>query len=128
MDQKALFHDSIYDAIGGAVQAAGGVKRVAGTLWPSLSGDIASARLRSGLNPEHAQKLCPTEVLHIARLAREAGDHSVMQYLAAELGYRLEPVSPRDELADALERFDHTAETLLSAIAAVKRAQMRKAG
>lgn len=127
MDQKALFHDSIYDAIGAAVQAAGGIKKVASALWPTLSGEIAAARLRSGLNPEHAQKLCPTEVLHIARLARQAGDHSLMNYLAHELGYRVEPVSQHDQLADALERFDHTAEQLLTAIAAVKRAQLRQA-
>jgi hypothetical protein len=128
MNQRVLFHDSIYDALGGAVQAAGGVKRVSAALWPALSTEVAAARLRSGLNPEHAQKLCPSEVLHVARLAREAGDHSVMQYLAAELGYRIEPVSPRDELADALESFDHKADALLTAIAAVKRAQVRKVG
>jgi hypothetical protein len=97
MNQSQLWYDSIFDAVGAAVQAAGGAKKVAGKLWPALGSDVGTARLRSGLNPDHAQKLCFSEFVMIARLAREAGDHSLMRYLGAELGYEVNPVHPIDE-------------------------------
>lgn len=94
--QQALWHDSIYDALGAAVQAAGGVKAVAGKLWPTLGSDVASARLRGGLNPEHAQKLAPEDVMAIAALARAVGDHSVGLFIARDLAYELTPLDPAD--------------------------------
>ena len=103
MHQPALFHDSIFDALGTAVQAAGGVKKVSAALWPTLDTASATARLRGALNPDHAQKLCPLELMSIARLAKAAGDHSVMQYLARELGYAdPQSVEPADQ-AQALD-------------------------
>lgn len=92
--QQDLWHDTIFDALGAAVQAAGGAKKVAARLWPALDSTSANARLRAGLNPDHAQKLCMLEVLMILRLAMEAGDASVMEYLARELGCELKVLSP----------------------------------
>jgi hypothetical protein len=103
MHQPALFHDSILDALGSAVIASGGAKKVAALMWPALPPEIATARLRNGLNPEHAQKLCPLEVVRLGRLAKDAGDHSLMNYLAAEWGYSATPVDPEDQ-SDALRR------------------------
>jgi hypothetical protein len=92
--QQVLWHDTIFDALGAAVQAAGGTKRVAGKLWPTLDSTSATARLRGCLNPDHAQKLCPEELLAVMRLGKEAGDNSAMEFLARELGYELKPLSP----------------------------------
>jgi hypothetical protein len=92
--QHELWHDTIFDALGAAVQAAGGAKKVAAKLWPALDSTSANARLRAGLNPEHAQKLCLLEVLMILRLAIDAGDASVMEYLARELGCEIRVLSP----------------------------------
>jgi hypothetical protein len=94
--QQVLWHDTIFDALGAAVQAAGGTKRVASKLWPALDETSASARLRAGLNPDHAQKLCLEEMLMIARLAGGAGDTSVMNFLGRELGFEVKPLSPGD--------------------------------
>jgi hypothetical protein len=52
--QQDLWHDTIFDALGAAVQAAGGAKKVAAKLWPALDTTSANARLRAGLNPDHA--------------------------------------------------------------------------
>jgi len=93
MQQSQLWHDSVYDALGAAVEAAGGRKKVAAKLWPALDSDSATARLRGGLNPEHAQKLDPAELLMIGRLARDGGDDSLMQFFAREWGYEVEPLS-----------------------------------
>lgn len=94
MQQGELWHDNILDALGAAVQAAGGFKSVAARIWPALDLSTATTRLRASLNPDHAQKLCPEELLHVARLGKESGDHSIMNFLARELGYQLEALSP----------------------------------
>lgn len=94
--QQELWHDTIFDALGAAVQAAGGAKKVAGKLWPALDSTSANARLRCGLNPDHAQKLCLQEVLLILRMAKDSGDTSVMDFLARELGFEIKPLSPAE--------------------------------
>lgn len=93
MQQEQLWHDTIFDALGAAVQAAGGVKKVAGSLWPTLDSTSAQARLRAGLNPDHAQKLCLQEKMMIQRLAKDAGDNSVMEFEARHLGYEVVALS-----------------------------------
>ena len=98
--QAVMFHDTILDAIGTAVAAVGGIDKAAGILWPSKPVSTASARLRECLNANREQKLSPEEVLHLAKSAREQGDHSIMNYMAAELGYEIKPISPRDQAAE----------------------------
>jgi hypothetical protein len=98
-DQVPLWHDSIEDAIGTAVQALGGAKKVAELLWPVLARNkpqTAYTRLRHCLNPEKAEKLDPDELLAIARAAALIGEHSIMKYLARELGYSLTPLAPNE--------------------------------
>lgn len=94
MQQIEAWHDNILDALGGTVQAAGGAKRVAAKLWPVLDQSSATARLRCSLNPDHAQKLDPDELLAIVRLGKESGCDSVMEFLARELGYEIKPLTP----------------------------------
>jgi hypothetical protein len=94
MHQNALWPDTIYDALGAAADAAGGKKRAANKMWPTLSADIAAARLRGSLNVDHAQKLDPDEFVALMRLGKEHGNHSVMEWLARDLGYEVKPLSP----------------------------------
>lgn len=94
--QQQLWHETIFDALGAAANAAGGPKRVAAQLWPALDATSASARLRGCLNPDHAQKLCPAELLMLMRIARDAGDNSVMEFFARELGYEIQPLAPAE--------------------------------
>jgi hypothetical protein len=103
MNQTALFHDTIYDALGADIAAAGGFKVVAGKLWPAENPTTAATKLRNAINPEQAQKLCADEILQIKRLAQEAGSSATVQYEAAQLGYVVTWVSPDDE-AERLER------------------------
>jgi hypothetical protein len=94
MNQSKLWCDTVFDALGAAVQAAGGTKRVAARLWPTLDSTSATARLRSSLNTEHAQKLDPDEFLAIARMGKEVGENSVMEFLGRELGYEIKSLAP----------------------------------
>ena len=94
--QQELWHDTVFDAVGAAVQAAGGAKKVAGKLWPALDATNAAARLRGCLDPDHAQKLCLAELMMLGKLARDAGDSSIMDFFAREWGYKVEALSPEE--------------------------------
>lgn len=98
-EQVPLWHDSVEDAIGTAILALGGAKKVAEMLWPVLARNkpqTAYTRLRHCLNAEKAEKLDPDEILTIARSAALIGEHSIMQYLARELGYEIKPIAPTE--------------------------------
>jgi hypothetical protein len=103
VNQSALFHDTIYDAIGADIAAAGGFKVVAGKLWPSESTSTAATKLRNSINPDQPHKLCPDEVLQIKRLAYEHGSTATVDYEAQQLGYQCNWIDPKDE-ADELRR------------------------
>lgn len=127
--QTELFHDSIYDALGSAVKAAGGWKVVAGKLWPGMEPASAYAKLKACLDVKEREKLALHEFMAILQIAREKADLSVLQYLCAELSCA-PPVAlaPKDELQTALQRFDARADELLRAMQAVQRAKLRAAG
>lgn len=94
--QHDLWHDTILDAVGAAVQAAGGMKKVAGKLWPTLDSTSATARLRACLNPDHAQKLDPEEFVMIGKLARDANDVSIVQFLERGWDFEAKMISRED--------------------------------
>lgn len=97
MNQVALFHDTIYDALGADIAASGGFKSVAGKLWPAESPATAATKLRNAINPDQAQKLCPEEVLAIKRLAKEVGSYAIVTYEARELAFDFTWLQPEDE-------------------------------
>jgi hypothetical protein len=103
VNQGTLFFETVYDAIGADISAAGGFKVVAGKLWPTEGSATASAKLRNSINPDQPHKLCPDEVLAIKRLAKEAGSTATVDYEAQQLGYQVAWVDPKDE-GDQLRR------------------------
>lgn len=112
MNQHALFHDTIFDALGADIASAGGFKVVAGKLWPAESPTTAATKLRNAVNPDQAQKLCPQEVMQIKRLAREVGSMATLQYEAQQLGYSLTWIEPEDEI----QRIERENNELLKAL------------
>lgn len=96
MIQSELWHDTVFDALGTAIQAAGGIKRVAAALWPAVDPASAASRLRGALSPEHAQKIDPAELSMIGKLAREAGDMSLPQFFAREWHCELKALAPAE--------------------------------
>lgn len=106
MTQTALFVESLNEALRDAVRACGGVKVVAGRLWPEKSPEAAARLLSDCLNEHRAERLCPDQLMLLARMARERGCHVVMQYLCAELSYAPPvPVEPETELAGLLREY-----------------------
>lgn len=121
MNQQALFHETIYDALGTDIAAAGGFKAVSGKLWPSESVSTATAKLRNSINPDQPHKLSPDEVLQIKRLAAEAGSCATLQFEAQQLGYRYEWINPVDEQ----EQLDREIRDLLQVVLKKQEARER---
>lgn len=99
--QPQLFHETVYDALRSAVAAAGGAKKVGPVLFPSKSDDAAANLVRDCLNPARSERFDPEQVVHVFRLAREAGYHDAKHWLDTELGYApTPPVDPDDQAAE----------------------------
>lgn len=98
-DQVKLWHDCIEDAVGTAVLALGGPKKVAQILWPALAESnpqTAYTRLKHCLDPERSDKLSLAEFMLIARKARDAGEHSIARYFGLNVGYDVTPIDPEE--------------------------------
>jgi hypothetical protein len=108
MEQQALFHEDINDALRAAVKACGGTKSVACRLWPEKTINDAQSYLNDCLNSARPAKLSPEQVLLLLRWTKEAGYHGAMHYLCNEAGYEapkpLDPIVQRDRLAEELSR------------------------
>ena len=89
--QMSLMHESLNDALRETVQAIGGTKKVGCMLWPEMTADHASSRLRDCLNPERREKLSPEQVEMLSRMGRQVGCHAIMAHLCRTTGYA-EPV------------------------------------
>jgi len=105
MKQRALFHDSIFDAIGADIAAAGGFKVVASKLWPSKDMTVAANVLRNAINPDQAQKLDVEEVLRIKQLAKEHDSFATVSYEAQQLHFQVTWIEPEDELTKLLREY-----------------------
>lgn len=98
--------ESMNDALIECVKAAGGSKVVGAKLWPEKQVDAAQRHLLNCLQEGRAEHLKPEQVLFILRMARDAGHHTGMHFLAEALGYsQPEPISPRDEVAELQRQF-----------------------
>jgi hypothetical protein len=111
--QMSLIHESITDAIREAVQAIGGNKALGALMFPDLPVDQAAGRVRDCLNPDRREHFTPEQLVMIARLAKAAGNSSIMEYLALDLGY-LKPVAvePEDEIARLQREFVQATKSL----------------
>lgn len=125
MNQNELFHETIYDALGSDIAAAGGFKVVAGKLWPTESN--AAAKLRNSINPDQPHKLCGDEILAIKRLAREAGSTATVDYEAQQLGYQVTWVDPADQAEELQRRIAEGMDTLTRMVGALQKVQERAA-
>lgn len=110
MNQPALFHETIYEALAADIAAAGGFKVVAGKLWPTNPNGAST--LRNALNPEQAQKIDPVDVIAIKRLAKEAGSFAAITFESQDLSFQITWVDPANEI----ERIERENNELLRAL------------
>ena len=98
--------DNVLECLIACVKAAGGSKAVAQKVWPTKTLDSAQRHLLNCLDDSRAERLAPDQVLFIAGLARDAGCHAYMQYLAQHLHYAAPvPREPAQELAQLQHQF-----------------------
>ena len=104
MNQPALFHEDIWQALRDCVSALGGAKVVGDKLRPELGPEKAGRWLLDCLNPDKADKLCVEQLLLILSEARKANCHIAAGFIASVTGYAEPvPLEPQDERA-ALQR------------------------
>lgn len=119
--------ESINDALTSTVNALGGFKKVGPALRPELPIDQAAGWLRDCLNPARREKLAPEQVLLILRMARAAGVHSAMSFLAFDTGYKATPVDPQTQEQELQQRFVDAVERLTDVQAQLQRFQRVRA-
>jgi hypothetical protein len=106
--QQQLFYEDVFDTVRAAIQAAGGAKVVAVTLWPHKPVVQAQRELLDCVNREAPRKLCIEEFLAILKMARAAGFHQAKHWIDEVCGYQptppTDPRIERDRLAEELAR------------------------
>ena len=108
MEQLALYHEDIYEAIKTAVQALGGSKKVGSTLWPDKSPDKAGELLNNCLNTTRNEKLDPEQFIYLSNEAQKIGMHSIADFYSSACNYKFIPVKPEDEKAELMKQFNQS--------------------
>jgi hypothetical protein len=103
VNDPLLYEDEL-DAARDAVKHLGGAKKVGPLIWPDKAPEPAARHLLDCLNGARAERLSPSQLLMLMRLAREVGFHGLAGYLLREAGYAPPvPVEPQTE-AEVLTR------------------------
>jgi hypothetical protein len=121
------FFESVNDALQAAVTALGGYKKVGPQLRPELPIDQAAGWLRDCLNSARREKLAPEQLMLLLRLARAAGYHAAMTFIAFDTGYKAQPVDPESQEAELQEQFIVAVGKLESIQAQMQRVQRVRA-
>ena len=123
MQGEMPFYDSPEDALRAVVAALGGPKKVGAALFPDKSVDAAGRSLLDCLNADRAEKLTLSQWLLILRMAREAGIHTAMHWIAGEVGYDAKPITKADEIDRLTAVIEQSSKTFASAVATLERIQ-----
>lgn len=118
-------YESVNDALKSAVAALGGVKKIGPKMRPEMTTEQAAQWLRDCTNPDRRERLSPEQVLMVLRLAREAGFHAAMDYVAFDCGYKAQPVDPVSQEAELQGRFIDAVAQLAAIQSQMQRAQQR---
>lgn len=122
MNQAALFHEDVYEALRTDIMAAGGMKKVGHALRPKLSVNAAGEWLSSTLNRSRAEKLDPEDVLFIKAMARAAGSLAAVAYDSSHLNLTMPtPIEPEDERAQLQREFNKSVSDLGQLAARIER-------
>lgn len=89
MLDEPLFFEDWRDAMRYVVQVLGGAKVVGAALRPEIKPDHAGRWLMDCLNADRRELLSPDYLLQLLRMARKAGVHAGMKFVAGESGYEM---------------------------------------
>ena len=106
MKEEQVFEDDL-DALRATVQALGGNKTVGALLWPDKTPEGAGRSMADCCNPSRSERLNPSQLLFLMRLARERGCHTLAEHFMLEAGYAAPvPVNPQDEADRVLNKME----------------------
>ena len=126
MEQQALFHESLTDALRDCVRALGGAKVVGHAMRPEKTIDEAHKWLLNCIDDNRAEKLSPDQVLWILRESRKVGCHAGATYILRECGYAdPQPIEPEDERAALQRQFVEQSKAMQQLFARMERAGIR---
>lgn len=122
MLQLDLMHETLNDALVHVVSGLGGYKKVGPVLRPELPVDQAAGWLRDCLNTQRREKLDPEQMVLLLKLARQAGIHAGMGFIAGECGYATPaPVEPDDEKAALMRTYIEIGKQITAVAARMER-------
>lgn len=99
----------IQEAIAQSVDAAGGAAVVGPLLWPDKDRKSAIRLMKACLSPNHRERVSPTQMLQIFKLARAKGCSVGIDCLLSEVGYeRSKNISPEAEITDLQRAYVET--------------------
>ena len=116
----------IQEAIAQSVDAAGGPAVVGPLLWPDKDRKSATRLMKACLSPNHRERVSPTHMLQIFKLARAKGCSVGIDCLLSEVGCdRSEHISPEAEIADLQRAYIETVNALAKLAERIERAAGR---
>lgn len=127
MDQPALFHESINEALRELIAALGGVKVVGVRMRPEMPADHAGRWLADCLNSDRREHLSPDRVIWLLIEGRKAGVHCTMAWIAGECGYSAQPVEPEDERAKLQREYIEATKAMARMAERIERANAPRA-
>lgn len=111
MEDKGYYEDDL-DALKATVRDLGGNKAVGSKIWPDKTPDGAMRSMADCCNPGRSERLSPSQLLFVMRLAREAGCHILAEFYMREAGYAVPvPVDPEDEASRVIQKIDSLMQT-----------------
>lgn len=123
MQTEMPFYEGIEDALKASIQALGGAKRVAGTLWPDKPVEEARTLLLNCINPARKEKLDYSQLMWVFREAKRAGFHAGFQWFAKECEFEARAVTKAEEMDRLTSVVEQSTKTLASALATLERLQ-----
>lgn len=103
--ENAAMWETIEDALKAAIMSQRGYKAVGAKLWPDAAPEAAARKLAHCVDASRLERLSPSQVVFVLRGAREIGYHEPMNFFAADIGYKAEPVTEQDQMVDMHDQF-----------------------
>jgi len=123
MQGEMPFYESPEQALEACVQFLGGAKVVGSLLWPDKTVDNARTYMLACLNHDRPEKLSPSQMILVFRLAKQAGFHAGFEYFSRECEYDARPITPAEEVDRLTSVVEQSSKTLSAALAALERIQ-----
>lgn len=126
MNQEPLFFEDWREAMRHVVAVLGGPKPVGSRMRPDMKPDHAARWLNDCLNADRREHFSPDQLMLLLRLAREAGIHTGMAFIAEDCGYRApQPVEPADAADELRRRYIESARAMADMVKRIELLETR---